>query len=136
MDVFINLVVQGVSGQGAMDGATGLTKRSALSERRLQKTSTDPKKEHGRYEPQACNGFPIRSFPQRIFLHPLLGETKKPDPLPLTYPCHRFGSGVFSFQTPRELIQALEPMGITQEEDLSPDGWEEQAVGSGWGSRK
>ena len=66
-----------------------------------------------RYEPQACNGFPIRSFPQRIFLHPLLGEKKKPDPLPLGYPCHRFGAGVFSFQTPRELIQALEPMGIT-----------------------
>jgi hypothetical protein len=29
-----------------------------------------------RSEPQACNGFPIRSFPQRIFLHSLLGEKK------------------------------------------------------------
>ncbi|TAG08202.1 MAG: toll/interleukin-1 receptor domain-containing protein [Verrucomicrobia bacterium] len=69
-----------------------------------------------RSEPQACNLFPIRSLPQRIFLHSLLGEKKKPDPLPLGYPSHRFGAGVFSFQTPRELIQALEPMGITVEE--------------------
>jgi len=66
-----------------------------------------------RSEPQACNGFPIRSFPQRVFLHSLLGEKKKPDPLPLIDPSHRFGSGVFSFQTPRELIHALESMGFT-----------------------
>lgn len=44
-----------------------------------------------RSQPQACNWFPIRSLPQRIFLH-LLGEKKKPDPLPLTYPFRRFGS--------------------------------------------
>ena len=56
-----------------------------------------------RSEPQACNWFPIRSFPQRIFLHSLLGEKKKPDPLPMCYPSHRFGAGIFSFQTPREL---------------------------------
>jgi hypothetical protein len=48
-----------------------------------------------RSEPQACNWFPIQSFPQRIFLHSLLGEKKKPDPLPLSDRKHprKMGSG-------------------------------------------
>lgn len=74
-----------------------------------------------RSEPQACNWFPIRAFPQRIFLHSLIGEKKKPDHLHLTYPFRRFGSGVFSFLTPRELIQALQPHGITVVESRSLD---------------
>jgi hypothetical protein len=51
-----------------------------------------------RGEPQACNWFPIRSFPQRVFLHSLLGEKKKPDPLPLSDPSHRFRSGGDDFK--------------------------------------
>lgn len=31
-----------------------------------------------RSQPQARKGLPIRSFPQRIFLHSLLGKKKKP----------------------------------------------------------
>lgn len=34
---------------------------------------------------------------------------------------HRFGAGVFSFQTPRELIEALEPIGITVAESRPLD---------------